>query len=157
MYIILNNHNLSLSLSLIHTNTHTHTHTLIHKSARTHMHVSMCVSKYMSGGQRTTSRTCFSPSLWALGSNLICHGIRFDGKHPIQLSCFPAPSPNIQYVNVSPVWSRRDAKSASHAFYDFFIFILCVLVFCLRVCLKVPDGLELELQTVVSCDVVAGN
>jgi hypothetical protein len=29
---------------------------------------------------------------------------------------------------------------------------LCALVFCLHVCVKVSDHLELESQTIVSCD-----
>jgi len=42
-------------------------------------------------------------------------------------------------------------------FKDLLIFILSALVFCSHACVKVPDPLELEGETVVSCNVGAGN
>jgi hypothetical protein len=39
--------------------------------------------------------------------------------------------------------------------YFYFMYIWCFA--CMYVCVKVPDSLELELQTVVSCHVLAGN
>jgi len=42
------------------------------------------------------------------------------------------------------VWEKK--LSEDHLFFFLDLFILCALVFCLRVCLKGPDPLELEPQ-----------
>ena len=61
---------------------------------------------------------------------------------------------------LNELWNPWLINIPSHSLYPLMHFSLCflyTLLFCLHVCVRVLDPLELEWQTVVSCHVHAGN